>query len=231
MIQAVGISKSYGMGDGRVGALLAIDLTIESGEFVAIMGPSGSGKSTLLNLLSGIDVPDTGEVIIEGQSLQALNDNQRTEFRARRMGYVFQTYNLVPVLTAVENTELPLILAGVHPAAARRQALEMLKLVNLSDRAQHRPAQLSGGQCQRVAIARAFVNSPAILWADEPTGALDSESATQVMKLLVAANRERGQTIVLVTHSHEVANMASREIHLRDGRIQQTIPQPLALRG
>lgn len=189
---------------------------------VAIMGPSGCGKTTLLNVLSGLDEADEGEVLIEGQRLGQMNDNQRTEYRARRMGYIFQSYNLLPTLTALENVELVLLLAGVKGRQARERAVHMLELMGLGDRLRHRPGQLSGGQCQRGAIARALVNRPAIVWADEPTGALDEKTSTETMAMIQQVHRELGQTIVIVTHDPKVGELADRIIWMRDGRVAES---------
>ncbi len=187
---------------------------------VAIVGPSGSGKTTLLNCLSGLDRFDGGRVVIDGADLTTMSDRDRTAYRARNMGFVFQAFNLLPVLTAVENTEIPLLLQGVPARAARRRAEEMLETLGLAQRAQHRPDQLSGGEQQRVAVARALVHKPAVVWADEPTGNLDTEVTHVITELLVKTNRE-GQTIVLVTHNPQVSERASRVIRMRDGRIQE----------
>jgi putative ABC transport system ATP-binding protein len=197
-----------------------VTFAVGRGEMVAIMGPSGCGKTTLLNCLSGLDDFDGGEVRIAGTALRALNDNQKTEYRARNMGFVFQVYNLLPVLSAVENVELPLLVSGVRPREARKRALAALDLVHLTDRARNRPAELSGGQRQRVTIARALVNNPAIVWADEPTGALDSQSATEIMDLMCRLNREAGQTFVVVTHAEEVGRRANRIVRMRDGHVE-----------
>jgi putative ABC transport system ATP-binding protein len=202
-----------------VPALVDVDLTVARGEMVAIMGPSGCGKTTLLNCLAGIDTFDGGRVEIAGADLAAMSDGRRTDFRARTMGFVFQNFNLLPVLSAVENVELPLLVTGTRPSVARRRARAMLAAVTLTDRERHRPAELSGGQRQRVAIARALVNEPAIVWADEPTGNLDSDSADAIMDLLALLNRERSQTLVLVTHAAEIGARAGRIIRMRDGRI------------
>ena len=186
---------------------------------VAIMGPSGCGKTTLLNCLSGLDTIDEGTIFIQGDNLRELSDNERTAYRARHMGFIFQDFNLLPVLSAVENVELPLLISRVPGSKARKRALEMLKRVGLADRARHRPAELSGGQRQRVTIARALTNDPAIVWADEPTGNLDSENAQEILDLLCRLNRENGQTFVLVTHALEVGKLANRIITMRDGQI------------
>ncbi|BAL99318.1 putative ABC transporter ATP-binding protein [Caldilinea aerophila DSM 14535 = NBRC 104270] len=187
---------------------------------VAIMGPSGCGKTTLLNCLSGLDDFDKGEVYIEGVRLRTMSDKERTRYRARRMGFVFQLHNLLPVITAVENVELPLLVSGMRPGMARKRAMEALEQVGLADRAHHRPAELSGGQRQRVTVARALVNNPAIVWADEPTGSLDSKSAQDVFALMRRLNQERGQTFVVVTHDPEVAAACDRVIHMLDGEIR-----------
>jgi putative ABC transport system ATP-binding protein len=219
IIQASGIHKTYDTGQIKVHALRGVDLAVRRGEMVAIMGPSGCGKTTLLNCLSGLDSVDQGKVLIEGTSLAEMSDDERTIYRARRMGFVFQFYNLLPVLTAVENVELPLLVSGVKASAARHQADEGLALVGLADWATHRPAELSGGQRQRVTIARALVNQPAIIWADEPTGDLDSETADEVMTLMEQLNEENGQTFVMVTHAPRVADWADRIVRMRDGLI------------
>ena len=219
MIQATGIHKTYDTGQIKVHALRGVDLAVRRGEMVAIMGPSGCGKTTLLNCLSGLDSVDQGKVLIEGTSLAEMSDDERTIYRARRMGFVFQFYNLLPVLTAVENVELPLLVSGVKANTARHQADEGLALVGLADWATHRPAELSGGQRQRVTIARALVNQPAIIWADEPTGDLDSETADEVMTLMEQLNEENGQTFVMVTHAPRVADWADRIVRMRDGLI------------
>ncbi len=219
MIRATGIHKTYDTGRVKVYALRGVDLTVRRGEMVAIMGPSGCGKTTLLNCLAGLDYVDQGDVVIDGTSLAHMSDDERTIYRARQMGFVFQFYNLLPVLTAVENIELPLLVAGVGAGEARRRAREGLAAVGLADWASHRPAELSGGQRQRVAIARALVNQPAIVWADEPTGDLDSETATEVMVLIKRLNEENGQTVVMVTHAAHVARWAHRVIRMRDGQI------------
>ncbi len=215
IIQATGVRKLYDA--GNVAALRGVDFAVEQGEMVAIMGPSGCGKTTLLNCLSGLDEPTNGDIIIAGTNLKHLSDRQRTAYRARQMGFIFQSFNLLPVLSAVENVELPMLVAGENGRKARRRAMEMLDVVGLADRARHRPAELSGGQQQRVTIARALVNNPAIVWADEPTGNLDGEAAEHVMDLLCKLNREQGQTLVIVTHSPEVGARASRIVRMRDG--------------
>jgi putative ABC transport system ATP-binding protein len=219
IIEASGVHKTYDTGRVQVHALRGVDLAVQRGEMVAIMGPSGCGKTTLLNCLAGLDGVDQGEVVIEGVSLAQMSDYDRTAYRAQRMGFVFQFYNLLPVLTAVENVELPLLVSGVKGSDARRRAKEGLELVGLADWAGHRPAELSGGQRQRVTIARALVNRPAIVWADEPTGDLDSETADEIMQLMESLNEENNQTFVMVTHAPRVADWADRIIRMRDGQI------------
>ena len=219
IIAAQGIHKTYDTGKIEVHALRGVDLNVVRGEIVAIMGPSGCGKTTLLNCLSGLDEIDAGQVIIDGIVLHDLPDDERSDYRARRMGFVFQLYNLLPVLTAVENVELPLLVSGVSAGEARRRSLAMMDMVGLADRAQHIPAELSGGQRQRVTIARALVNDPAIVWADEPTGDLDSETADDIVNLMVELNRTNGQTFVMVTHAREVGERAHRIVRMRDGLI------------
>ena len=219
IIQAQNVRKMYRSGQLRVEALREIDLAVTRGEMVAIMGPSGCGKTTLLNCLAGLDTIDEGEIFIQGDNLRDLTDNERTTYRALHMGFIFQDFNLLPMLSALENVELPMLVSRVPSKQARQRALELLEQVDLIQRAHHRPAELSGGQRQRVAIARALTNKPAIIWADEPTGNLDSEAATEVMELLSRFNRELEQTLVLVTHAPEVGQLANRIIRMKDGKI------------
>jgi putative ABC transport system ATP-binding protein len=219
IVDAAGVRKTYDTGAVHVDALQGIDLRVERGEMVAIMGPSGCGKTTLLNCLSGLDAMDGGDVQIEGRSLASMSDRERTDYRARRMGFVFQFYNLMPVLSAVENVELPLLVARVRMREARARAIAALELVGLAERAAHLPDELSGGQRQRVTIARALVNEPAIVWADEPTGDLDSEMATEIVDLMRRLNRERGFTFVVVTHDIAVGRRMDRIVRMLDGRI------------
>jgi putative ABC transport system ATP-binding protein len=219
VIEARDVVKTYDTGVVQVRALNGVSLQVRRGEMVAIMGPSGCGKTTLLNSLSGLDDFDSGSVFINGMDLSRMPDDRKTEFRAKDMGFVFQTYNLLPVLSAVENVELPLIVSGTRPKAAREMALAALDRVHLRDWAKQRPSQLSGGQRQRVTIARALVNTPAIVWADEPTGALDSAAATEIMDLIVDVNRTNHQTCVLVTHDPKVAARCHRTIQMADGII------------
>jgi len=219
IIEATGISKRYDTGRNLVEALRGVDLRVRRGEVVAVMGPSGCGKTTLLNCLSGLDVIDGGTVRIAGNDLRDLSDNQRTDFRAREMGFVFQTYNLLPVLSGVENVELPMLVAGIRPAAARKRALEAIEQVAVGPWAGHRPAEMSGGQRQRFTIARALATRPSIVFADEPTGALDSETSAAIIELMVDLNQQTDQTFVWVTHAEEVGAMAQRLIRMRDGEI------------
>jgi putative ABC transport system ATP-binding protein len=219
IIQATDVVKTYETGRIRVEALRGVDLSVERGEMVAIMGPSGCGKTTLLNCLSGLDEIDSGSILIAGTDLAKLSDNKRTSFRAHEMGFIFQFYNLLPVLNAVENTELPLLVSGVGTRDARERALAILDQVGLSEWATHRPAELSGGQRQRVTIARALVNDPAIVWADEPTGDLDSHTADEVMALMRDLNQRNRQTFVVVTHDPRIGDMCDRIIRMHDGEI------------
>jgi putative ABC transport system ATP-binding protein len=230
IIEASDVYKTYHTGTVAVPALRGVSLSVQRGEVIAVMGPSGCGKTTLLNCLSGLDAADQGEINIEGSHLNEMTDFERTDYRAKKMGFVFQFYNLLPVLNAVENVEMPLLLAGVKPREARDLALDALEQVGLAERSNHRPAELSGGERQRVTIARALVNNPVIVWADEPTGDLDSETADQVMDVLIRLNEERDLTFLLVTHARRVAARCSRIIRMRDGRIEgeQTPEEVLA---
>ena len=223
MVRAVGVTKRYETGSVSVAALRGIDLTIKRGEMVAIMGPSGCGKTTLLNCLSGLDDVDDGEVFIQGVALNSMSDTERTRYRARRMGFVFQFYNLLTVLSAAENVELPLLLAGVPGRDARARAIEALSLVGLADRGHHTPAELSGGERQRTTIARALVNQPAIVWADEPTGDLDSTNADEITDLMRRLNREHGITFAIVTHDIGVGRKADRIVRMMDGQIVEEV--------
>jgi len=220
IIDATGVQKVYHTGLVSVPALRGVDLSVRRGEMVAVMGPSGCGKTTLLNCLSGLDTPDQGEIIIEGVSLSGMSDHERTDYRAKRMGFVFQFYNLLSVLSTVENVELPLLVSGVRLGEARKRSLEALEQVGLAARAYHRPAELSGGERQRTTIARALVNRPALVWADEPTGDLDSETAHEIMDVLVALNREQNLTFILVTHDRGVGDRCERIVRMRDGLIE-----------
>jgi putative ABC transport system ATP-binding protein len=233
IVEARSIRKTYATGAVKVDALRGVDLVLDRGEMVAIMGPSGCGKTTLLNCLSGLDAIDGGEVVIEGTPLSAMSDRERTDYRARRMGFVFQFYNLMPVLTAVENVELPLLVARVAGREARRRALDALGLVGLEERATHVPDELSGGERQRVTIARALVNDPAIVWADEPTGDLDSENAAEIVDLMRRLNVERGLSFLVVTHDIAVGRKTDRIVRMLDGRVaeEQRLEVPDVLAG
>ena len=224
LLVAEGVRKVYRTGEVEVTALRDLDLRVRAGELVAVMGPSGSGKTTLLNCLSGLDDIDAGRVFISGQDLFAMSDADRTEHRARSMGFVFQSFNLIPVFTAAENIELPLLLVGTDRREARERAMAMLVRVGLTGRDRHRPNELSGGEQQRVTIARALVARPAIVWADEPTGNLDTAMAVQVMDLLLQLNAEEGQTIVLVTHDPSIGAAAHRLLRMRDGMLDSDEP-------
>jgi putative ABC transport system ATP-binding protein len=219
MVEALRVHKIYELNGLKVHALRDVNLLIEKGDMVVIMGPSGCGKTTLLNCLSGLDAPTSGIVKIEGIPLSQMNDNELSEYRATRMGFIFQSFNLLPVLTALENVELPLLVAGINEKDARSRALSMLSRVDLEEWAHHRPMELSGGQQQRVAIARALISRPAIIWADEPTGNLDSAGADQITALLKTLNKANRQTFVIVTHDPSVAKTADRLISMKDGAI------------
>ena len=221
ILVATGVRKLYKTGAETVVALQGLDVSIEKGEFLAVMGPSGSGKTTFLNCLSGLDEIDDGTVVIEGRDLHELSDQARTLYRAEKMGFIFQAFNLIPVFTSSENVELPLLLAGVAPSEARRKAEDTLERVGLGHRKNHRPNELSGGEQQRVTVARALAGSPAIVWADEPTGNLDTETAGTIIDLLRELNDD-GLTLVLVTHDESIASSASRLIRMRDGRIESS---------
>jgi len=219
IVRATDVAKTYDTGRVQVRALRGVTLHVERGEIIAIMGPSGCGKTTLLNCLSGLDTIDSGEILIDGSDINRLSDNQKTEFRARRMGFVFQFYNLLPVLSAVENVELPLLVSGIGVKETRTRSMAALEQVHLADWANHRPAELSGGQRQRVTVARALVNDPAIVWGDEPTGDLDSQNAQEIMDLICDLNQTRSQSFVLVTHDAKIAARTHRIVFMVDGLI------------
>jgi len=233
IVEAKAIVKTYDTGAVRVEALRGVDLILERGEMAAIMGPSGCGKTTLLNCLSGLDTVDEGDVVIDGTSLAHMSDRERTDYRARHMGFVFQFYNLMPVLSAVENVELPLLVSRVDGRSARRRALEALDLVGIADRAEHVPDELSGGERQRVTIARSLVNDPAIVWADEPTGDLDSENAQEIVALMRRLNVERGLSFLIVTHDIAVGRQTDRIVRMLDGTVveEQQLEVPHVLAG
>jgi len=220
VLETRNVKRTYQMGKVTVSALRGVSLEIEEGDFVAILGPSGSGKSTLLHVLGGLDRPDKGEVLIDGTSLYTLNDNKRADVRLRKIGFVFQFFNLLPRLTALRNVELPLTLADVGEQESVKKARGLLELVGLGDRTSHRPTELSGGEQQRVAIARALVNEPKIVLADEPTGNLDTTTGGEIVRLMQRLNKEKGQTFIVVTHDPSVAENADRILFLKDGVIQ-----------
>ena len=219
VMQANELWKLYASGESTVQAVKGVNVTIGEGEMIAIMGPSGCGKTTLLNVLSGIDEPTAGEVTIDSKSLFAVSDNERSRMRAEYLGFIFQDFNLLPVLSAVENVELPLLLLGKPANEARNTALDALQAVGLGERSGHRPSELSGGQQQRVAIARAIVHNPSVVLCDEPTGNLDSATSASVMDLLKSINKKMGSTFLLVTHDSEVAKQCNRILHMDDGEI------------
>jgi putative ABC transport system ATP-binding protein len=220
MIRTEALTKVYDMGDVKVHALRGVDLEIEKGEFVAVMGPSGSGKSTLLHMLGGLDKPTSGKVYIDGAEISDMREDELTRLRAEKIGFVFQFHNLVPTLTAMENVELPMVFKGTRAEKRVERAKELLRMVGLGDRLDHKPSQLSGGQQQRVAVARALANNPSIILGDEPTGELDSRSGAEVLELLKRMNKEEDLTLVVVTHDSEVANHADRILQVRDGMLQ-----------
>ena len=221
IIDVHNITKTYDTGSVSVQALRGVSVQVAKGEMVAVMGPSGCGKTTLLNCLSGIDDVSGGQIVTEGTDINEMSDDVKTIYRAQRMGFIFQFYNLLPVLSALENVELPLLVSGASPKDSREQAMKSLERVGLTDWATHKPAELSGGQRQRVTIARALVNDPAIVWADEPTGDLDSKTASDIMDLMQELNREQSQTFVIVTHDSSVAQRCDRTIHMNDGLIER----------
>jgi len=217
--QVMDLVKYYQMEEVVVPALRGVSLSFERGDFIALMGPSGSGKSTLLNILGCLDRPTSGRYILAGRDVSQLSDDELSEIRGRYLGFIFQSYNLIPQYTVVENIEVPLLYQGRLDAQTRRRCIELAHMVGLGDRLDHRPTQLSGGQQQRVAIARALVNDPEIILADEPTGNLDSKTSEEIMQLLCALN-EAGRTIIMVTHENDIAAWARRVVRLRDGRVE-----------
>ena len=220
IVQIRELTKIYAQGEIQVTALDRITLDIAAGEFLALMGPSGSGKSTLLHIIAGVDRPTSGQCLVQGVDVIKLNESQLADWRNHNVGFIFQTFNLIPVLTAAENVELPLLLTRLNRSQRRKQVETALEVVGLGDRAKHLPRQLSGGQEQRVAIARALVTDPALIVADEPTGNLDSHSAQEVLSVLQALRKDAGKTIILVTHDPKAAAFGSRTIHLEKGELQ-----------
>ena len=223
VIQTQALTKMYKMGEVEVSALGGVSIAVNRGEIVSIMGPSGSGKSTLMNILGCLDRPTTGDYLLDGELVSTLNDDQLAGIRNRKVGFIFQSFNLLNRATALANVELPMRYAGKSPQERRNRAKSSLEAVGLADRIKHRPTELSGGQQQRVAIARALVNDPAILMADEPTGNLDSRSGKEIMELLLSLNQERGTTVIIVTHDPGVAAQTQRVIRIRDGRVEEAL--------
>ena len=223
IIESIDLNKSYTMGKVEVEVLKNINIKIEEGEFVSIMGPSGSGKSTLLYLIGGLDKPTSGKIWIKGRELDSMNDEQESKLRRREIGFIFQFYNLIPNLNIEENIMLPVLLDGKKLKDYKKELDDILETVGLSDRRRHTPRELSGGQQQRVAIARALINQPDIILADEPIGNLDSKTGTEIMELLARINREKGKTIIQVTHSKEAADYGRRIIHVRDGKVSEAV--------
>ncbi len=223
IIIAENVHKTYDTGKIQVNALKGINLKIEKGEMVAVMGPSGCGKTTLLNCLSGLDDLTKGKVFLEGQDIHAMKDNPRTEYRAQKMGFIFQSFNLLPVLSALENVELPLLVSGTSSKDARQKAEKALEMVGLTEWKDHKPAELSGGQQQRVTIARSLVNDPIIVWADEPTGNLDTKNSKEIMALLLKLNKENNQTFVIVTHDPAVGKICKRVVEMESGLIKREV--------
>ena len=219
VIETTDIAKTYVMGQEVINALVSVSIKIKRGEYVAFMGPSGSGKSTLMNIIGCLDTPSNGQYILNGQDVSRMSDNQLAEVRNKEIGFVFQSFNLLPRATALDNVALPLIYAGLSKSERTELALESLRAVGLADRASHRPNELSGGQRQRVAIARALVNNPSVLLADEPTGALDSKTSHEIMDLFEALY-SKGNTIIMVTHEEDIARYAHRIVRLRDGLVE-----------
>ncbi|WP_457742779.1 ABC transporter ATP-binding protein [Thermococcus sp.] len=221
VLKALNLYKSYHLGRIKVPALRGASIEVMEGEFVAIIGPSGSGKTTLLNILGLLDTPDSGELYIDGKSVIGLDDDELSEMRLWKIGFVFQHYNLIPILTALENVEIPMILAGVSPKRRIARARELLKMVGIPHLENHKPTEMSGGQQQRVAIARALANEPSIILADEPTGNLDTKSSEEIVSLMRNLNREKGTTFVVVTHDLDVARKADRILRIRDGKLYE----------
>ena len=231
MIEITDLTKVFSMGENQVRALDGVSLSVEKGEMLSIMGPSGSGKSTLMSIVGCLDVPTSGSYILDGSAVEKMKDTQLADVRGKKIGFVFQQFNLLSRTSALENVLLPLSYTGMSPRQAREKALQALEMVGLKDRIKHHPSELSGGQQQRVAIARALVNSPAILIADEPTGALDSKTGAEIMDLFQSLHRDLGQTVIMVTHDAFVARHTDRIIRLVDGRITSDAPNPNPLKA
>jgi len=223
IIKAIDVHKTYDTGKIQVNALRGVNLEIERGEMISVMGPSGCGKTTLLNCLSGLDDLTSGQVFIEGQDIHKMKDNHRTENRARKMGFIFQSFNLLPVLTALENVELPLLVSGTGTRESQQRAEMALKMVDLIEWKDHKPSELSGGQQQRVTIARSLVNNPTIVWADEPTGNLDSKNSVEIMDLLLELNRKNKQTFIIITHDPAIGKKCRRMLKMKNGVIDQEV--------
>lgn len=219
MIELKKVTKVYELGGEKIYALDNISLKLNKGDFLAIMGPSGSGKSTLANIIGGLDTPDSGQVLVDEQNIAELNDRELSKYRNRKVGFIFQTFNLQSTLTAIENVSIPLLFAGVSPGQRKKRAIQCLKLVGLDNRLNHKPGQLSGGQRQRVCIARALVNDPEIIIADEPTGNLDSKKGGEIVSLLKTLNREKSITLVVITHDKSVADAARKILTIKDGSL------------
>lgn len=219
MIELKNVTKTYELGGEKIFALDHVNLKVDKGDFIAIVGPSGSGKSTLANVIGGLDMPDEGEVLVDGKNITKVNDSELSSYRNKKIGFVFQSYNLHPTYTALENVMVPLIFSGMAPKKREKRALDCLRIVGLEDRIKHRPNQLSGGQRQRVCIARALANNPEVIIADEPTGNLDSKKGIEIVEILKNLNQKSGITLVVITHDGQVARQAKRVITIKDGRI------------
>ena len=223
VVRTQDVKKVYEMGDVRVSALKGVDIEIEQGEYISIMGPSGSGKTTLFNMVGGLDKPSDGKVYIDDVDVAQLDAYELAWLRCRKIGYIFQTFNLIPVMTALENVTLPMVFAGLTSDEARDKGVELLKKVGLGDRVSHKPFELSGGQQQRVAVARAFANDPALILADEPTGNLDLRTGTEIIELLRQMNKDSGVTVVSATHDHKMLSVSDRVVWVRDGRVDRVV--------
>ncbi len=223
VVRTQGVKKIYKMGDVEVAALKGVDIEIEQGEYISIMGPSGSGKTTLFNMVGGLDKPSGGKVYIDDVDVAQLDAYELAWLRCRKIGYIFQTFNLIPVMTALENVTLPMVFAGLTSDEARDKGVGLLEKVGLGDRVSHKPFELSGGQQQRVAVARAFANDPALILADEPTGNLDLRTGTEIIELLRQMNKDSGVTVVSATHDHKMLNVSDRVVWVRDGRIDRVV--------